>query len=243
LVNLPARPALIRSEGFAMATDDHLSNGRLDLVPMIDCVMLLLIFFVLTTKFSSPDAVIPALLPKSGSGPGIIVSKDQSVRVAAWPVGLPEQGDAHALDRSWQGLSATGTPPARARIRVGNRAPIELDGTLLGATDPQVRNRELERLHAYLAGELAAFEVDGLERIHQPQVQLHCFSGLPWSIGLALFDAVRAYEGGHQPAGIDPANGREDLSNARTVAFAAPRCPTAGVPQRGEELYEILHLR
>jgi hypothetical protein len=241
LVNPPATPALIRSEGFAMATDDHLSNGRLDLVPMIDCVMLLLIFFVLTTKFSSPDAIIPALLPKSGPGPGTL--KNQSVRVAAWPAGLPEQGDAHALDRSWQGLSVTGAPPARARIRVGNRVPIELDGSLLSAAEPQVRQRELERLHTYLAGELAAFEVDGLERVHQPQVQLHCFSGLPWSIGLALFDAVRAYESGRQPAGIDPANGREDLSNARTVAFAAPRCPTSGVPRRGEELYEILHLR
>lgn len=225
---------------------DPVAEGRLDLVPMIDCVMLLLIFFVLTTKFSSPDAVIPALLPKSGPGPAAKAPtpRDQSVRIAAWPAGLPEQGGARDLEQAWRRMSpAESLPPARARIRVGNRPPLDLDGALLASRDQAVRTRELERLHLYLAGELAAFEVDGVERIHQPQVQLHCFSGLPWAVGLALFDAVRAYEGARQPTGIDAASGREDLSNARTVAFAAPRVPTDGVPRRGEELFEILHLR
>jgi biopolymer transport protein ExbD len=51
---------------------DGVDAGRLDLVPMIDCIMLLLIFFVMTTKFSTEEKAISSLLPtdKGQSGPG-----------------------------------------------------------------------------------------------------------------------------------------------------------------------------
>ena len=42
---------------------EKLEEGKLDLVPMIDCIMLLLLFFILTTKFSAEEKAIASLLP------------------------------------------------------------------------------------------------------------------------------------------------------------------------------------
>src|SRR5271154_3438267 len=48
-----------------MAEDssDKVGDGKLDLVPMIDCIMLLLLFFILTTKFTPKDLALASLLP------------------------------------------------------------------------------------------------------------------------------------------------------------------------------------
>ena len=48
-----------------MAEDpsEKLAQGKLDLVPMIDCIMLLLLFFILTTKFTADEKAIASLLP------------------------------------------------------------------------------------------------------------------------------------------------------------------------------------
>ena len=45
---------------------DSIGEGRLDLVPMIDCIKLLLLFFILTTRFTVMDQAIASLLPPSG---------------------------------------------------------------------------------------------------------------------------------------------------------------------------------
>ena len=45
------------------SSSEDVGEGKLDLVPMIDCIMLLLLFFILTTKFSTEEKTITSLLP------------------------------------------------------------------------------------------------------------------------------------------------------------------------------------
>src|SRR5688572_28165854 len=67
------------------------SDGKIDLVPMIDCVMLLLLFFILTTKFTADEKQLSALLPTNqgqSNGPPVKIVPPQDINLVVTPTGI-----------------------------------------------------------------------------------------------------------------------------------------------------------
>lgn len=198
-------------------SDDHAAaaDGKLDLVPMIDCVMLLLMFFILTSSFAEDDQRIAALLPTNeGQVDGPQVEKPQAVRIAVLP----------------------GVAAGEARIRIGGREDLVFDaGRLAQPPGPQLE-KAIDELHAAIAISLAAYEQPGA-REAQPPVEIHCATRLPWRCALAVYDAVRGYEKGRLPEGEIP------IEAQRSVAFAAPTVRGTATDNEREELFRLEHLR
>jgi biopolymer transport protein ExbD len=54
---------------------------RGDMTPMIDCVFLLLIFFVVAAKFVSPEGIKRVWMPKDEGGPGPAIDMPEDTRI------------------------------------------------------------------------------------------------------------------------------------------------------------------
>ena len=235
---------------------DRIAEGRLDLVPMIDCIMLLLLFFMLTTRFVPEERVLKQLLPTTqghlDTAPAV-PAELSVVRVLITPAGVQRGGElaqsARSLDawlRAQVAAAPRGILPA-AELRVGNRsAVLPLAIADLAAIGSPAANPAVERLHAFLAAELAAYELPGRERSGQAPVEIHACSALSWQFALAAYDAVRGYEAQRDPASAPGRHGfsADQLGQAaRPVRFAPPRVRAAHAWELGQELYEILHAR
>lgn len=176
-------------------TPGEAADGKLDLVPMIDCIMLLLLFFILTSDFKAEDLRISALLPTdSGTGehPGPVIAPPPTVRIAIIP-----------------------TDTRLVRVRIGGGEEIQIDPTQFNQPGGPAVDAALGVLHDALARRLAAYEQPGT-RQEQPPVEIHCAKRIPWSCALVVYDGVRAYEKSRLPPG------EIALEAQRNVAFAAP---------------------
>lgn len=225
---------------------DGVDEGRLDLVPMIDCIMLLLIFFVMTTKFSSEEKAISSLLPTDKGQGSVGRSKEiRTVSICIYPAGPVMVKGYQPSDyvREYNRLTSGGTVKVLEDVflRVGQRPPIQVDGRLL-QSKAQGMQTEVDRIHAYLKDELAKFELEGEPRNKQNDVVIHCFSGLSWKYALVAYDAVRSFEGEHTPGFIFSGDPKE-LEQARSVNFAPPRIRNYDANELGNELYEIIHMK
>ncbi len=189
------------------------ADGKLDLVPMIDCIMLLLMFFILTSTFRSEEQRISSLLSAQGQGPGTPVEQPQIVRIAI----LPGEGRS-------------------ARIRIGGGEEITLDGAALSQPGGPGLEAAIDALHAAIATRLTAYERSGA-RTEQPPVEIHCATRLPWRHAITVYDAVRAYEG-RWLAGSTVA-----LADQRDVAFGAPTVRRTATDNEAEEIFRLEHLR
>jgi hypothetical protein len=221
------------------------SEGKIDLVPMIDCIMLLLLFFILTTKFTSDEKQISALLPTDkGSGithqttPVIVPPKD--INLVITPLGISRGLREADYQRTWEDLERLrGRTPPSAALRIGGSDTLMIDGTLFASRDKAAIQTQIDAIHAYVAQELAAREENG-DRTKQSPVNIHCFSGLSWGYALAVYDAVRAYEQRHQPK---PSNRPDPMApGERSVTFAPPRLRNHTANDLGRELWELTHL-
>lgn len=188
--------------------------GKLDLVPMIDCVMLLLLFFILTSSFRSEEQHLSALLStEGGPGPGTSVVRPEIVRIVI----LPGEGRS-------------------ARVRFGGSEELLLDGaTLAQPGGPEVETA-LDAFHAAIAAKLAIYEKAGA-RTEQTPVEIHCATRLPWRDAIVVYDAVRAYEQAHLP---DPT---VSLVDQRSVAFGAPTVRKTATDNETDELERLEQLR
>ena len=192
----------------------HDETGRLDLVPMIDCVMLLLMFFILTSSFTSEEQRISALLStEGGPGPGAPVAQPEVVRVVV----LPGEGRC-------------------ARVRIGGGDEMVLDGAVMAQPGGAEVEAAIDAFHATLAARLAVYEKAGA-RAGQTPVEIHCATRLPWRHAIAVYDAVRAYEQARLP---DPSVA---LSDQRSVAFGAPTVRRSGTDNESDELGWLERLR
>jgi len=189
-------------------------TGKLDLVPMIDCVMLLLLFFILTSSFKSEEQRISALLSTEKGQPGKpTVVQPEQVNVVI----LPGEG-------------------RMARVRIGGGDEILLDGAALAAPASAEVEAALDGFHAAIADRLAAYEKDE-PRAKQIPVEIHCATRLPWRHAIAAYDAVRAYEQHRLP---DPSVA---LSDQRSVAFGAPTVRKTATDNEKDELDRLERLR
>lgn len=189
-------------------------TARLDLVPMIDCVMLLLLFFILTSSFRSEEQHIASLLStEGGPGPGTPVAQPEIVRIVV----LPGEG-------------------RNARVRIGGGEELALDGATLALPGGPEVEAAVDAFHAALAAKLAVYEKDGA-RTDQTPVEIHCATRLPWRDAIVVYDAVRAYEQARLP---DPSVA---LTDQRSVAFGAPTVRRTATDNETDELERLERLR
>ncbi len=223
--------------------DSGKREGRLDLVPMIDCIMLLLLFFILTTSFHSPDKQIAMLLP--AKGPALqhqtIVEEPHVLRIAVYPDGVEPGDSAAAYQRRIDTLLKLGRVPA-VRVRIGGAEPFLLLGSDLERGDTPELTAALDGLAARIGGALKEREVPATASRHdQVPVEIHCFSGLSWKYALVVLDAVRSYEKDYEHD--LPKDAEKAARLRREIAFAPPRLRNYTVNERGEELAEILAVK
>jgi Biopolymer transport protein ExbD/TolR len=200
------------------------TEGKIDLVPMIDCVMLLLLFFILTTRFTSDEKQLAALLPTT-QGEGIPpqtppVTPPKDIHLVVVPAGLPIGLSETAYQERWDEVTRNrGRSPPAAELHIGGSEAIPLDGSLFLSKDHTAVTAQVEVIHAYVARELAEREEAG-GRQGQSPVTIHCFSGLSWGYALAVYDAVRAYEARFQAPDATASSVLDDQQ--RPVSFAPP---------------------
>ena len=210
------------------------ADDTINMVPLIDTMFFLILFFMLVMKFDNEQAM-SALIPTTGGGgdKGGAVEHLPPVTIAMYPHGL-ERGHRPSWYQAWWKANEG---DRGARIRIGGSAPLELSPSdLRGDGDDG-----LERLHAYVQHELALREQDGVARGQQPVVEIACFSQLPWRYAACAFDAVRAYELAH--GGVVDFADPNQLANEREVRFAASRVAHWSQKDLGEELYEGVNRR
>ena len=224
---------------------DSRNDGKLDLVPMIDCVMLLLLFFILTTRFVSEEKQIAALLPAHSQAiiqqqtPDIILPPE--IHLVVSPANLPIGLDEHGYQRAWENIQRLrGTSALAAQLRIGGSDPITIEARLMQSSDHTLAQSIIDGVHAHVERELSVREQSG-GRKEQAPVNIHCFSGLSWSYALVAYDAVRAYEGKYQPTSSSPLSAMDDQQ--RTVTFAPPRIRNYNDYELGQELWDLKHLQ
>ena len=224
-----------------MAALDDSEESRLDLVPMIDTIMLLLLFFILTTKFSAEEKVISSLLPTekgTGTSSEPIPIPDE-INLIITPEGFaPGEKGVETLDTRWK----ANCTPLSANLRItGNPATLALDGKLLEERPSPKQQAHIDEIHRFVAQNLSRFETptSAQDRKKTPGVIVHCFSGLSYKYALIAYDAVRGYESQYSGMGLD----NQQLQKAREVSFASPRIRNYHVWELGQELFEQLGLK
>jgi len=236
-----------------MAEDagDKLAEGKLDLVPLIDCIVLMLLFFILTTKFSSEEKAIQSLLPTDkgqAAGPSKKTDIPKLVNISIWPAGMSANRQPEEYQKTLQSLydAAPGRILGDAMIRVGGDDPFRIEGRILAMKGSSENERSqqqalLQLIHARVQKELEAREkADSVVRKDQFPVNINCFSGLSWKFSLVAYDAVRQYE--RLKGGVVDMNNPRAIENQREVNFAPPRIRNYSMTEQGNELFEIINL-
>ncbi len=219
------------------------TNGKIDLVPMIDCILLLLLFFILTTKFTADEKQLSALLP-TNQGQGSPTTKEPvppptTINLVVTPNGISRGLKEADYQQRWTDIERLrGRTPPSATLRIGGSDPLVIDGSLFTSQNQAAVKAQVELIHAYVLRELAQREEPG-DRTAQHPVNIHCFSGLSWGYALAVYDAVRAYEQTRRPT-TDTSS--VTLEDQRLVTFAPPRVRNHKVNELGSELWELTNL-
>ncbi len=216
-----------------------------DMTPMIDIIFLLLVFFILTTKFIVPERVISSLLPtdkgQMNTTPTVVEQPDD-VNLAIYPQ-LPQGLQPSQYDQRWK----ENVRQLRSTVWMdagGSSPRIEIQGKHLSTKNQQNAKQELDKVFGYVSEMLQERDEPGVARKDQPAVVIHCFCGLPWKYAMAAYDAVRRYEGS-QGATAGGAGGMltpESVENLREVDFAPPRIRNYHQWALGYEIWEIMKL-
>lgn len=211
-----------------------------DMTPMIDIVFLLLIFFLLTTKFIVPEKMISNLLPTNkgqASASPPVVEPPQDLNILIYPEGFQRGMGVEQMDTLWHSQENTRT----AVFRVSNNPHIIVkSGDLSGSTRKADLDNGIGPIHSYIWQFMEAAETAGSRKEQRPVV-IHCFSGTSWKYALIAYDAVRAYE--KQKAGGLKVVNSETLREAREVSFAPPRIRNYHTWELGNELWEIVNMK
>ncbi len=226
---------------------EAMAKGKIDLVPMIDCVMLLLLFFILTTKFTADEKAIASLLPTDkGQAPTPQtkpVIPPKMINVCIYPEGLVKGFQPSEYQAKYESLKNTvGAVLPTAYLRMGGSAAIPLDGNSFSKKGHKDLKKNIDMIHQHIAQELLQRENSAVaSRKEQDPVVIHCFSGMSWKFALVAYDAIRSYEGAKM--GSKMAKDPTQWDNAREVSFAPPRIRNYSPKELGNELYEIVNMQ
>jgi hypothetical protein len=221
-------------------------EGKLDLVPLIDTVMLLLLFFIMTSKFTTEEKAISSLLPtdkgQAASSPSKPVEEPKQVNICIFPKGMEKGYQPSEYRDQLAKMKLPGQVINDAVLRVGAKA-MAVDGRTLGIKDAAQLTNHINEIHSMIGAALEDFEpmAKGPERKDQVPVIIHCFSGMSWRFALIAYDAVRYYEG--QRATFKFSGNPDELNRMREVTFAPPRIRNYSANELGNELYEIIHMK
>ena len=211
-----------------------------DMTPMIDIIFLLLIFFILTTKFIVPEKMISQLLPtnkgQASSSPPV-VEPPQDLNILLYPEGFARGMGVEVMDTKWKNNQNSDV----AMMQVSNNGPIRVVGNSISASNKEADLKiVLGEVYGYVSSLMEAAELAGLPRKEQRPVVIHCFSALSWKYAMLAYDAVRQFE--KEKSQVRVTN-TQDLREAREVSFAPPRVRNYHTWALGNELYEILYMR
>jgi biopolymer transport protein ExbD len=234
-----------------MAEDfsDKLSEGKLDLVPMIDCIMLLLLFFILTTKFTAEEKAIASLLPTDkGQAPTPQtkpVEPPKQINICIFPETMGKGFQPSEYQNKLQALKKDGPGGeilANALMRIGGDEPMMVVGAQMKVRGSLELQKLMDGVHTYIFQALAQREnASAATRKDQDPVVINCFSGLSWKFAIIAYDAVREYEA--VKAGSKMASDPKMWGQAREIEFAPPRIRNYSAKELGEELYEIVNMQ
>jgi biopolymer transport protein ExbD len=226
---------------------EKLEEGKLDLVPMIDCIMLLLLFFILTTKFTTPEKAIASLLPTDkGQAPTTqtkSVEPPKMINVCVYPEGLVKGFQPSEYQAKYEAMKQNlGDVLPSAYLRMGGDDAIIVDGKSLSTKAHPNLKQSLETIRGYIHDKLAQRENASVAtRKDQDPVIINCFSGLSWKYALVVYDAVRDYEA--TKAGSKMMSDPSLWDQTREVSFAPPRIRNYNAKELGNELYEIVNMQ
>lgn len=219
-------------------SDTRIEEGKLDLVPMIDTIMLLLLFFLLTTKFTADEQIIASLLPTDkgqGGPPTPVKEPPKEFNIYIVPEGYSRaQTSVKVLDAQWKSEAR----PKNATVRVGSNMMV-MKGGLLQQKPTEDGKKHVEEIHGFVASALASVEQTGTRESQVPIV-INCFSGLEWKYALMVYDACRNYEG--EKGGFKKGSkvDVEAIRAARSVSFAPPAIRNYRQWEMGQELQNLL---
>ena len=129
----------------------------IDLTPMIDLVFLLLVFFLLTSRFVPEEKYLAQLLPTDGGQRDAPhVTPPEVVAIAVYPAQFVRGCQPSSYERGWR----DGYDTRLAAYRMGNHEPLVIDGSGLdraGGNCPAT----LTQIHTHVAAHLAAYEDPG----------------------------------------------------------------------------------
>lgn len=216
----------------------------MDMTPMIDCIFLLLIFFILTSKFTPDEKAIASLLPTNKGQTGVSSSKElpKQVNICIYPMGMAKGRQPSEYWAHVQQIQAQDPIISKAALRIGGSPEVEMDRHVLGDRGSDAMNAMMDNIHAYVAQCLEERDKDmpTQNRKDAVPVVISCYSGMSWQYALLAYDAVRAYEASKGSIATDP----NALENAREVTFAPPRIRNYDTKYPlGNELYEIVNMR
>ena len=224
----------------------EMQEDTVDMIPLIDCMFFLILFFMLVTKFTPDEKAITSLLPTDkgqASAASSAPTPKEQVNIAIYPAGMQKGFQPSEYRTQLDAMIASGAFDQSVYVRVGGTDPIEVKGKPLATKEisTPAMKEEIGKMHSYIMGELEKREQAGAPRKDQFPVIVHCYSGHAWKYSLVAYDAVRAYESKMGGGKINMSN--TDLLEAREVTFAPPRVRNYNSNEVGNELYEIIHLR
>ncbi len=206
--------------------DQNELEEKSDLTSFIDIIFLLLIFFILTTKFVPDEMTISHLLPTNGSSsippPAIVPQEDISIVIT--PIGYNRSHSERDLHAQWnQQQSKTRLD---AIVRIGGEQ-IRLSG-----------NPVDDETNMSIMTEFISTELNKRVSTQKQPVVIHCFSGLPWRYALWAYDNVMVHDGDFITSIAD-----SHAQDTREVAFAPPLLRNHTNHLQGRELAHLLCLR
>jgi biopolymer transport protein ExbD len=226
---------------------DKIDEGKMDLVPMIDCVMLLLLFFIMTTKFTAEEKAIASLLPTDkGQAPTPQtkpVEPPKMINVCIYPEGLVKGFQPSEYQAKYEAMKKTlGDVLPSAYLRMGGDDAVIIDGRALNKKSHPDTKKSLEMIRGYVHEKLSQRENASVPgRKEQDPIVINCFSGMSWKYALVIYDAIRDYEATR--AGSKMLNDPSTWDQTREVSFAPPRIRNYSAKEIGNELYEIVNMQ
>lgn len=224
----------------------------MDMTPMIDCIFLLLIFFILTTKFTPDEKAIASLMPTDkgqaqASSPSPVPKEQINIKIYPRTPGSTNQFVKGYQPSDYRNFLAPilderqGRPIEEIIVQVGGDPAVPVDGKYFSLKGHPELTSNLNAFQGAILQGLTTRENNAGTRKDAPPIIIHCYSRLPWKFAILAYDSVREYEGQVSGSGIITKN--TDLLNAREVTFAPPRIRNYSTNEDGNELYEIIHMQ
>lgn len=209
---------------FKIRKEEDREERVVNMMPLIDLVFLLLVYFMLTMTFVDEEKWMQQMMDTTqGSAVNDVeIEPPQDINICIYPEGAEGIDSTEALQKWFK--SWTEKPKVVIRIK---SAKMILDQS-------QDKEEQLTQIHEFIQTELMRYELNMVTREGQDPIKVNCFSHLPWYYASAAYDAVRAHESSF--------NGGP-YTIGRDFKFAPREVNRMSYDQAGRELHRLTKLR